>query len=119
MLRERGLHEFDAWAAAFGDTRTELELQPSGSYKPVDALRAVRQRPRADRHVPLLRRRRAEGATCAAILKLPRIGGGKRQIITAPPSPAFKAYQRLLDERIKAIEDATARPSRATTSCCR
>ena len=36
LLRERGVHEFDAWASAFGDTRTELELQPSGSYKPVE-----------------------------------------------------------------------------------
>ena len=34
-LRERGVHEFDAWASAFGDTSTELELQPSGAYKPV------------------------------------------------------------------------------------
>ena len=31
-LRERGVHEFDAWASSFGDTRTELELQPSGTY---------------------------------------------------------------------------------------
>ena len=29
------MHEFDAWAAAFGETATELELQPSGTYKPV------------------------------------------------------------------------------------
>jgi N12 class adenine-specific DNA methylase len=35
VLGERGLHEFDAWAATFGDSRTELELQPSGTYKPV------------------------------------------------------------------------------------
>ena len=34
-LRERGLHEFDAWASTFGDTSTELELQPSGKYRPV------------------------------------------------------------------------------------
>jgi hypothetical protein len=34
-LAERGLHEFDAWASTFGDTSTELELQPSGKYKPV------------------------------------------------------------------------------------
>lgn len=34
-LRERGLHEFDAWASNFGDEKTELELQPSGKYKPV------------------------------------------------------------------------------------
>ena len=51
-LRERGIHEFDAWASAFGDTRTELELQPSGTYKPVERFCRVRQRPRADRHVP-------------------------------------------------------------------
>ena len=35
VLEERGLHEFDAWASSFGDTRTELELQPSGNYKPI------------------------------------------------------------------------------------
>ena len=34
-LFERGLHEFDAWASTFGDVSTELELQPSGKYKPV------------------------------------------------------------------------------------
>ena len=34
-LQERGIQEFDAWAANFGETRTELELQPSGLYKPV------------------------------------------------------------------------------------
>jgi len=34
-LEERGIHQFDAWASLFGDTRTELELQPSGRYKPV------------------------------------------------------------------------------------
>jgi N12 class adenine-specific DNA methylase len=34
-LFERGLHEFDAWASTFGDVTTELELQPSGKYKPV------------------------------------------------------------------------------------
>jgi N12 class adenine-specific DNA methylase len=34
-LAQRGLHEFDAWASTFGDVTTELELQPSGRYKPV------------------------------------------------------------------------------------
>ena len=27
MLEDRGIQEFDAWAANFGDTRTELELR--------------------------------------------------------------------------------------------
>ena len=60
-LRVRGIHEFDAWASAFGDTRTELELQPSGSLQAGRALQRVRQRPRADRHFPLRRRRGSEG----------------------------------------------------------
>jgi N12 class adenine-specific DNA methylase len=34
-LQERGIQEFDAWAANFGETTAELELQPSGLYKPV------------------------------------------------------------------------------------
>ena len=42
-------------------------------------------------------------------VKVPSIGGGKRQIITAEPTAAFKAYQRLLDERITAIEERTGK----------
>ena len=47
-LMERGIQEFDAWAANFGETRTELELQPSGLYKPVTRILRVRQCPRSD-----------------------------------------------------------------------
>ena len=35
MLAERCIQGFDAWAAAFDETTTDLELQPSGLYKPV------------------------------------------------------------------------------------
>ena len=41
---------------------------------------------------------------------MPSIAGGKRQIITAEPTAAFKAYQRLLDERITAIEERDRAP---------
>jgi N12 class adenine-specific DNA methylase len=37
-------------------------------------------------------------------VKVPAISTGKRQILTAKPTPAFKRYQALLDARIKAIE---------------
>ena len=43
-------------------------------------------------------------------VKVPSIAGGKRQIITAEPTAAFKAYQRLLDERITAIEERDRAP---------
>ena len=41
---------------------------------------------------------------CGSYIKLPRIKTGQRQIVTAPSSPAFRAYQRHLAARLAAIE---------------
>ncbi len=92
-LRERGLHEFDAWASTFGDTTTELELQPSGIVNVPELIAMFRSF--ADVVLPDDLRR---------YVKVPAISTGRRQILTAKPTSAFKSYQRLLDERIKAIE---------------
>ncbi|OYZ79307.1 MAG: lactate dehydrogenase [Rhizobiales bacterium 24-66-13] len=108
-LRERGLHEFDAWASTFGDASTELELQPSGKYKPVTRFAQFVNVPEliamfrsfADVVMP---------ADLREYVKVPEISGGKRQIITAPPTAAFKAYQRRLDARITAIEERDRPP---------
>ena len=102
-LLERGLHEFDAWASTFGDTTTELELQPNGKYKPVTRFATFVNVPElialfrsfADVVMPADLRR---------YVKIPAISTGKRQILTAKPSPAFRLYQLQLDARIKAIE---------------
>ena len=102
-LRDRGVHEFDAWAASFGDTRTELELQPSGSYKPVERFSQFVNVPEL---IDMFR-------SCADVvlkddlrqyLRLPRIRGGQRQLITAETSEAFHYYQGLLADRIEEIE---------------
>lgn len=110
-LSERGLHEFDAWASTFGDTSTELELQPSGKYKPVTRFSQFVNVPEliamfrffADVVLP---------TDLRTYVKVPDISGGKRQIVTADPTAAFKAYQKQLDARIKAIEtrDGPAKP---------
>jgi len=111
LLHERGVHEFDAWAAAFGDTRTELELQPSGSYKPVERFSQFVNVPEL---IDMFR-------TVADVvlkddlrdyLKLPRIRGGQRQLITAEASDAFRAYQKVLARRIKDIEERSGRPQK-------
>lgn len=103
-LKERGIHEFDAWASTFGETRTELELQPSGLYKPVT---------RFSEFVNVADLM-AMYRSCADVvlkpdlrkyLRLPAIQTGRRQIVTAAPSPAFKAYQRTLAQRIAKIEE--------------
>ncbi|WP_421358978.1 MULTISPECIES: helicase-related protein [Agrobacterium] len=110
-LLERGLNEFDAWASTFGDTSTELELQPSGKYKPVTRFSQFVNVPEliamfrsfADVVLP---------ADLRTYVKVPNVSGGKRQIVTAKPTAAFKSYQKQLDARINAIEmrDGPAKP---------
>ncbi|MEY9162045.1 N12 class adenine-specific DNA methylase [Sinorhizobium fredii] len=110
-LAERGLHEFDAWASCFGDTTTELEIQPSGKYKPVSRFASFVNVPEliamfrafADVVMP---------ADLREYVKVPDISTGRRQILTAKPTPAFKSYQQILDTRIKAIEmrEGSAQP---------
>ncbi|TJW72097.1 MAG: lactate dehydrogenase, partial [Mesorhizobium sp.] len=103
-LLQRGLHEFDAWASTFGDVTTELELQPSGKYKPVTRFATFVNVPEliamfrsfADVVMP---------EDLRAYVKVPALSTGARQIITAKPSAAFKRYQMVLDARIKAIEE--------------
>ncbi|MDL2407608.1 DEAD/DEAH box helicase family protein [Rhizobium calliandrae] len=102
-LTERGLHEFDAWASTFGDTTTELEIQPSGKYKPVSRFASFVNVPEliamfrsfADVVMP---------EDLREYVKVPDISTGRRQILTAKPTQAFKNYQTILDARIKAIE---------------
>jgi hypothetical protein len=107
-LFERGVHEFDAWASAFGDTRIELELQPSGTYKPVERFCEFINVPEL---IEMFR------SVADVVLKddlrfcltLPRIKGGQRLLITAEASEAFRDYQHALAERIEAIENRTGR----------
>ena len=105
-LHDRGVHEFDAWAASFGDTRTELELQPSGSYKPVERFSQFVNVPEL---IDMFR-------ACSDIvlkddlrqyLRLPKIKTGQRQLVTADASEAFRDYQALLADRISEIESRT------------
>jgi N12 class adenine-specific DNA methylase len=102
-LRERGVHEFDAWASAFGDTSTELELQPSGAYKPVTRFAAfinVADLMMMFRSIADV----VQKTDLRGLLTLPRIRTGQRQLVTAEASPAFKDYQQHLARRIAAIE---------------
>uniref|UniRef100_A0A9E7ZZ92 DEAD/DEAH box helicase family protein n=1 Tax=Bosea sp. NBC_00436 TaxID=2969620 RepID=A0A9E7ZZ92_9HYPH len=108
-LMQRGLHEFDAWASTFGDTTTELELQPSGKYKPVSRFASFVNVPEliamfrsfADVVMP---------EDLRQYVKVPAIATGRRQIVTAKPTGAFKRYQLQLDARIKAIEERDRPP---------
>ncbi|KTT68046.1 lactate dehydrogenase, partial [Sphingomonas endophytica] len=111
-LLERGLHEFDAWASTFGDVSTELELQPSGKYKPVTRFATFVNVPEliamfrsfADVVMP---------EDLRQYVKVPAISTGRRQILTAKQTDSFKRYQVLLDARIKAFEERDRTPEPA------
>jgi len=109
LLEERSVHQFDAWALAFGETATNLELQPNGKYKPVTRFSQFVNVP----ELISMFRSIADivmAGDLAQYVKLPAIKGGKRQLVRAPASDAFKAYQKVLDARIKAIEDREGAP---------
>jgi hypothetical protein len=88
---------------AFGDTRTELELQPSGAYKPVERFSEFINVPEL---IDMFRSVAdvVQKDDLRQYLKLPKIRGGQRQLITAPASQAFRDYQKVLADRIKKIE---------------
>ncbi len=108
-LMERGLQEFDAWASTFGEATTELELQPSGKYKPVTRFASFVNVP----ELITLFRSFADVVLPADLrdyVKVPAISTGQRQILTAQPTPAFRGYQRYLDTRISEIEKRDRAP---------
>jgi N12 class adenine-specific DNA methylase/predicted RNA methylase len=110
-LQERGIQQFDAWAANFGETRTELELQPSGLYKPVTRFCEFVNVP----DLMAIYRMATDVVLKSDLrqyLKLPAIAGGRRQIVAAPAGEAFLSYQRHLAERIKAIEQRNRKPQK-------
>ena len=102
-LHQRNIHEFDAWKAIFGETVTELELQPSGKYKPVTRFAEFINVPEL---VAMFRSFAdvVQRKDLRDLIRLPTIAAGGRRIITAEATESFKAYQRHLGDRIDAIE---------------
>jgi len=110
-LEERGIHEFDAWAATFGETRTELELQPFRTLQTRHPLFRIRECRRPHGNVPLGRRCRPQ--IRSSKLSPPALDSWRQ----APDrdrrsTPAFKAYQRILAERIAKIEERKGKPQK-------
>ena len=117
-LQERGIQEFDAWAANFGETRTELELQPSGLYKPVTRFCEFVNVP----DLMAITRMATDVVLKSDLrqyLRLPTIAGGDARSSRprrARPSSPISAISRSAS-RSSSIGPAS--PRRATTSCSR
>ncbi len=107
-LARAGVERFDAWAATFGRSVTELELAPDGgSYR-------LNTRFARFANVPdLLRMFRAVADVRSAVdlsLKIPEIEGGKPETVVVPKSDQLALYVEGLVERAEAVRSKGVTP---------
>ncbi|HYL22508.1 MAG TPA: hypothetical protein VEU74_12155 [Gemmatimonadales bacterium] len=109
MLRERGIEHFDAWAAAFGEARTALELAPSGAGYRMATRFAYFQNVG---ELAQMFRAMADVKTAEDLkLPVPKLRGGKPETVVVPGTPELKQYIESLVERAAAIKGRKVDPS--------
>ena len=108
-LRERGLSHFDAWAAQFGEVISSIELSPEGgSYRIKNRFAKFINLP----ELIAMFREVADVQTAKMLdLPVPKLIGGKAQIVTAECSTYAKDIMASFAERAEAIRSGSVDPS--------
>lgn len=103
-LKEKGLYHFDAWAAAFGETVTAMELAPEGG--------SYRQKTRFSKFVNIpelikMFRKVADVKTIDMLpyIKRPTLKDGKYNVIECMKTDEMAAYMDDLVERARRIHE--------------
>jgi len=103
-LKEKGLYHFDAWAAAFGETVTAMELAPEGG--------SYRQKTRFSKFVNIpelisMFRKVADVKTIDMLpyIKRPALKDGKYNVIECKKTDEMAAYMDDLVERARKIHE--------------
>ncbi|SDT90468.1 Adenine-specific DNA methylase, N12 class [Verrucomicrobium sp. GAS474] len=108
-LSRQGLQHFDSWAATFGEPVTAMELSPDGA--------GYRLNTRFARfvNVPELMqqfRQMADIQTAEMLeLPVPKLFQGRPQIVSAPATPALRAYVASLVKRAEKLRMGNVDPS--------
>ena len=110
-LNKRGLAQFDAWAAAFGDTVTALEQDPAGGYKPQTRFSKFVNTPELSVMVRQVMDVVSE-AQLQKFVTLPKLKGGERQMVLADKTPLQEDYQAVLKDRMQTIENRSGPPKK-------
>lgn len=108
LLKNLGLHNFDAWASTFGDIKTALEKDPAGNYKPVTRFARFRNMTQLQQMVADVFD--SVHAKDLHYLKRPSVRTGGRQFMLTKESPAQKSFKKRLEERIEAIRKRKGPP---------
>ncbi|MBT7444990.1 MAG: DEAD/DEAH box helicase family protein, partial [Methylococcales bacterium] len=110
-LKEKQIQNFDSWAAMFGDTVSNLEMTPSGDYKPVTRFAKFQNLP----ELTQMFREVADVVTSSdlgSVVQRPDVNGGKMRIIAAPKTQSLSNYQSTLGDRLEAIENRDRPPQK-------
>lgn len=111
QLQADGLDSFDAWSAQYGDTATALEQNAAGGYEAVTRFARFQNVPE------LMRRVRSfmdivTNQNLGTLVKRPDVEGGGRKIVVTPSPDGYRAYQKELEARIKAIRARKGPPEK-------
>lgn len=109
QLVERGIDNFDAWAAIFATSVTNLEKQPSGNYANVTRLARFTNLPA----LSMMIREFMDVVTSkqlGMLVNRPNMKTGQIQIRTTAPTNSFKSYQKFLEKRMEAIQERSGPP---------
>jgi len=110
-LAQRGLLHFDAWAGAFGDTKTELEQNAAGTYGPATRFAKFENIPELSAMV----RQVMDVVTSRQLTQyvvIPKLKGGERKMNLAPRTDQMEAFQRGLERRMDAIAERRGKPQK-------
>ncbi len=109
LLLSKGIRCFDEWASIFGETTTERELTPEGNgYR-------FRTRFAKFHNVPVLMQMFCEVADIQTAdmlqLPVPKLAGGKAQVVVSSPSEELKEFMKQGIERVQNIRNGAVDPS--------
>lgn len=102
LLEQLGLTSFDAWAKQFGEVVNGVEIKPSGQgYRVKQSFSRFKNLS----ELQLLFRNFADVLTEIPGLKIPKMKGGKVNVVVCEPSEFQQDYMKLLEERAEHIKN--------------
>lgn len=102
LLDQMGLSTFDAWAKQFGEVVNGVEIKPSGQgYRVKQSFSRFKNMS----ELQLLFRNFADVLTDIPGLKIPKLKGGKVQVVVCEPGQFQKDYMKLLEERADNVKN--------------
>lgn len=102
LLDQMGLSTFDAWAKQFGEVVNGVEIKPSGQgYRVKQSFSRFKNMS----ELQLMFRNFADVLTDIPGLKIPKMKGGKVQVVVCDPGQFQQDYMKLLEERADKVKN--------------